>query len=127
MRPRDRRGGDPTARRTEARHHDRGRTPERQSPRRRQCTTAAAIRRVSHEVEARSERRLRRGNPFKQMAPGDAQAPSVPADRIGHQPRLIRQERDGQRRERQGKTEIAAERRTWLEIVTPGRRGGMAA
>ena len=32
------------------------------------------------------------------------------ADRVDHQPRLIRQERDGQRRERQGEAEIAAER-----------------
>ena len=66
--------------------------------------------RVTHQVETRTDRRLRGRNPFEQMASADAKAPERAADRVDHQPRLIREERDGQRRQGQGKARIVAER-----------------
>ena len=48
----------------------------------------------AEEVEPRTDRRLRRRNPFEQMPAGDEQPDQGPRDRIAHQPRLMRQEGD---------------------------------
>ena len=81
----------------------------------------------SHKIQARTDCRLRGRDPFEQMASADAEAPEGAADCVGHEPRLIRQERDGQCREGQRKTRIAAERPHMARLRdarAPRRNGG---
>ena len=66
--------------------------------------------RIARQVEAGPDRRLRGRGPFEQMASADAEAPEGAADRVGHEPGLVRQERNGQRRKRKGEPRIVAER-----------------
>ena len=64
--------------------------------------------------------------PFKQMARLTLSR-QRPADRVGHEPRLMREERDGERRSVSARTAIAAERaQIGYDVATPNRRGGMA-
>ena len=52
----------------------------------------------AEQVEPGTDRRLGRRNPFEQMPAGDEQPHQGPRDRIAHQPRLMRQEGDDERR-----------------------------
>ena len=74
----------------------------------------------AEEVEPGTDRRLRRRNPFEQMPAGDEQPHQGSRDRIAHQPRLMRQEGDDERRLGQREAQIAAERAQMAAQRDPG-------
>ena len=81
----------------------------------------------AEEIEPRTDRHLRRRNPFEEMPAGDEQPHQGSRDRIAHQPRLMRQQGDDERRS--GRARCADRRRArprWLRGVIPARRGTMA-
>jgi hypothetical protein len=59
--------------------------------------------RETHQVKTRADGRLCGWNPFEQTAAAHAEAPERATDRIHHEPRLIRQEHDGQYGQAPGK------------------------
>ena len=78
----------------------------------------------AEEIEPRTDRRLRRRNPFEEMPAGDEQPHQGPHDRIAHQPRLMRQEGDDERPLGEREAQIGAERaRDGCAAVIPARRG----
>ena len=84
-------------------------------------TTPPAITAIeAEEVEPGTDRRLRRRNPFEQMPAGDEQPEQGPRDRIAHQPRLMRQEGDDERRLGQREAQIGAERAEMAAQRDPG-------
>ena len=60
------------------------------------------------------------------MPAGDEQPDQGPCDRVAHQPRLMREKADHERRLGESEAEIGAERPRWLRIVIPARLGMMA-
>ena len=77
----------------------------------------------AEQIESRTERRLRCRDPFEQMSTGDEQTDQGSADRIAHQPRLMRQKRDHERG-----SAARARRRSWPSArkVTARRNPGTA-
>ena len=64
----------------------------------------------AEKVEPRTDRCLRRGNPFEEMPAGNEQPGQGPYDGVGHQPRLMRKEADHERRLGESEAEIGAKR-----------------
>ena len=62
----------------------------------------------AQQVHAQTGLRLRGGHPFEQPAARDVDADERPSDRVGREPRLVRQHRQRQRRLRDGQQQIAA-------------------
>ena len=81
----------------------------------------------AEEIEPRTDRRLRRRNPFQEMPAGDEQPHQGSHDRIAHQPRLMTQERDDERPLGEREAQIGAERGEMAARVIPARRGKTAA
>ncbi len=72
------------------------------------------------EIEPRTDRCLRRRNPFQEMAAGDQQPHQGSHDRIAHQPGLMPQERDDERPLGERESQIGAERAEMAARRYPG-------
>ena len=64
------------------------------------CAGHAPIK--AEKIEPWTHRRLGGGDPFQQIAAGDEETLQGARDRVAHQPGLMRQERDDERRTTQG-------------------------
>ena len=118
---RDRRRGDPQG---SERHRQGPRAmPRQQGDQHRQNTEddpAGHHAIEAEEVEPGTDRRLGRRNPFEEMPAGDEQPHQGPRDRIAHQPRLMRQEGDDERRLGKREAQIGAERVEMAAQRDPG-------
>ena len=79
------------------------------------------------EVQAEPGFRLRRGHPLQQPAARHVHARERPRDRVAHQPRLVRQHRERERRLRRGQDEVAADRADVAPLRDARRAGDQPA